>query len=164
MRSKVAVALAAALLAACTGFPYGGYPIAPGTTRDAILAHNGPPTRVVPLPAGGERMIYSLQPDGQQTWMVDVDAGGKVARAYQALTFENFNRIQPGWTMADIEREFGPPARIDGVSSWNGPVWTWRWRDIANADMFYYVYFDERGIVQRAHQGMELRNFRVPVR
>jgi hypothetical protein len=163
MRS-VFVAALAVLLAACTGFPYGGYPIAPGTPRGAILAHNGPPTRVVPLAGGGERLQYSLQPDGQQTWMVDVDAGGNVVRAYNALTFENFNRIQPGWTMADIEREFGPPARVDGVASWDGPVWTWRWRDIANADMFYYVYFDGRGIVQRAHQGMELRNFRVPIR
>jgi hypothetical protein len=30
--------------------------------------------------------------------------------------------------------------------------------------MFYYVYFDERGIVGRAHQAMELRNFRNPFR
>jgi hypothetical protein len=96
--------------------------------------------------------------------MVDVDSAGKVVRAYQALTFENFNRIQPGWTMADVEREFGPPARVEGVMSWRGPIWTYRWRDIANADMFYFVYFDERGIVGRAHQGMELRNFRDPFR
>ena len=122
------------------------------------------PTRVIPLPGGGQRLQYSQQPLGQETWMVDVDANGHAVRRWQALTFENFNRIQPGWTQAEIEREFGPPARVDRVASWNGPVWTWRWRDNANADMFYYVYFDERGIVQRAHQGMELRNFRVPFR
>lgn len=153
---------AATLLAACAGFPYGGYEIPAGTPRDAVIARSGPPTRTVPLPGGGERLQYSLQPAGQEAWMVDVDASGKVVRAYQALTFDNFNRIQPGWTMADVEREFGPPARVDGVASWHGPVWTWRWRDVANADMFYYVYFDERGIVGRAHQGMELRNDRLP--
>jgi hypothetical protein len=96
--------------------------------------------------------------------MVDVDAAGKVVRAYQALTANNFNRIQPGWTRADIEREFGPPARVDGVASWRGPIWTYRWRDAGGADMFYFVYFDEQGVVQRAHQGMELRNFRIPFR
>ena len=154
----------AALLASCAGFPHGGYGIPPGTPRDAVIARAGPPTRVVPLPGGGQRLQYSLQPTGREAWMVDVDAGGKVVRAYQALTLENFNRIQPGWTAADIEREFGPPAKVDRVSSWPGPVWTWRWRDVANADMFYYVYFDERGIVRRAHQGMELRDFRWPFR
>lgn len=158
------VAVLAVWLASCAGFPYGGYEIPPGTPRDAVIARSGPPTRVVPLPGGGERLQYSLQPTGREAWMVDVDASGKVVRAYQALTFENFNRIQPGWTMADVEREFGPPAKVDSVASWRGPIWTWRWRDNANADMFYYVYFDERAIVGRAHQGMELRNFRVPFR
>lgn len=155
-------ALLVALLASCAGFPSGGYDIPPGTPRDAVIARSGPPARVVALPGGGERLQYSLQPTGREAWMVDVDASGKVVRAWQALTLENFNRIQPGWTMADIEREFGPPARVDGVASWRGPIWTWRWRDNANADMFYYVYFDEQGIVRRAHQGMELRNFRIP--
>ena len=71
----------------------------------------------------------------------------------------DFHRIVPGeWTWADIEREFGPPARIDAVASWNGPVWTYRWRDLANADMFYWVYLDPQGIVRRAHPGMEQRD------
>ena len=161
---RLVIALVAVLLSACAGFPLGGYDIPPGTPRDAVLARSGRPTRVVPLPAGGERLQYSLQPVGQEAWMVDIDSGGKVVRSFQALTFENFNRIQPGWTMADVEREFGPPARVDGVMSWRGPIWTYRWRDIANADMFYFVYFDEHGVVGRAHQGMELRNFRVPFR
>jgi len=158
------VAASVALIAGCAGFPYGGYDIPAGTRREAVVARSGAPTRVVPLPGGGQRLQYSLQPLGQEAWMVDVDAAGKVVRAYQALTFENFNRIQPGWTMADVEREFGPPARVDGVMSWRGPVWTYRWRDIANADMFYWVYFDEHGIVGRAHQGMELHNGRDPGR
>jgi hypothetical protein len=122
------------------------------------------PTRVVPLPDGGKRLQYSLQPWGQEAWMVDVDPNGNVVRRWQALTIDNFNRIQPGWTQADVEREFGPPARVDRVMSWNGPIWTYRWRDVANADMFYYVYFDQRGIVGRSHPAMELRNFRDPFR
>ena len=158
------IAAIAAVLVSCAGFPYGGYDIPPGTPRDAVIARSGPPTQVVPRPGGGERLQYSLQPTGQEAWMVDIDPTGKVVRAYQALTFDNFNRIQPGWTMADIEREFGPPATVDHVASWRGPIWTWRWRDAGNADMFYYVYFDERGTVARAHQGMELRNFRFPFR
>jgi hypothetical protein len=130
----------------------------------SLCACSSAPTRVVPLPGGGERLQYSLQPFGREAWMVDRDANGKIVRRWQALTLENFNRIQPGWTGADVEREFGPPAWVDRVASWSGPVWTYRWRDVANADMFYYVYFDERGVVGRAHQAMELRNFREPLR
>ncbi|HUR90452.1 MAG TPA: hypothetical protein VMZ74_15305 [Ramlibacter sp.] len=130
----------------------------------SACAGPGGPTAVVAMPGGGQRLQYSLQPTGQEAWMVDVDASGKELHRYQALTFDNFNRIQPGWTVADIQREFGPPAKVDRVMSWQGPVWTYRWRDVANSDMFYYVYFDEHGIVARAHQGMELRNFRSPFR
>ncbi|HEY8048345.1 MAG TPA: hypothetical protein VIE63_04175 [Ramlibacter sp.] len=158
------IAAVLALLAACAGFPQGGFDIPAGTPRDAVIARAGAPTRVVPLPAGGERLQYSLQPVGQEAWMVDLDASGKVVRSFQALTFENFIRILPGWAMADVEREFGPPAKFDSVMSWRGPIWTYRWRDVANADMFYYVYFDDSGIVGRAHQGMELRNLRMPIR
>jgi hypothetical protein len=160
MPHRVAAAFAAllgAVLVACAGFPWGGYEIPAGTSREAVIARSGPPTRAVRLPAG-ERLQYSLQPSGRQAWMVDVDASGKVVRSYQALTSDNFNRIQPGWTRDDVEREFGPPARVDGVRSWSGPVWTYRWRDEVNADMFYWVYFDERGVVGRAHPGMDLPN------
>jgi hypothetical protein len=65
----------------------------------------------------------------------------------------------PGqWTREDVEREFGPPAQVDAVASWNGPIYTYRWRDLDRADMFYWVYFDRQNVVQRAHRGMEFFN------
>ena len=77
----------------------------------------------------------------------------------QVLTENEFNRIVPGqWTRADVEREFGPPARVDGVASWNGPILTYRWRDLQGANMFYWVYLDPEGVVRRAHPGMEFRD------
>lgn len=150
--------LAAAALAAGCASPFHGYDIRPGTSRDAVLARMGPPGRVVRLD-GGERFQYSLQPFGQYAWMVDLDAGGKVVRARQVLTANEFNRIQPGtWTRAEVEREFGPPAKLDRVTSWNGPIMTYRWKDRDNSDMFYFVYLDEQGVVGRAHPGMEFIN------
>jgi hypothetical protein len=148
----------ALLLAACAG-PWNSANIAPGTPREQVLAQSGPPTRVVPLPNGGQRLQYSEQPLGRYAYMVDLDASGRVTGAYQALTEANFNRIQPGtWTLADVEREFGPPALVDGVASWNGPILTYRWRDLARSDMFYWVYLDPQGVVRRAHPGMEFFN------
>ncbi len=158
MLQNLSAFTAALLLAACAS-PFGGAGLAPGAPRDEVLARMGQPSRVVPLPNGAQRLQYSLQPAGQYAWMVDVDAAGRVMSARQVLEEREFNRIVPGqWTRADIEREFGPPARIDGVASWNGPVMTYRWRDLQGADMFYWVYLDQQGIVRRAHPGMEFRD------
>ncbi|TWO68509.1 hypothetical protein FN976_23035 [Caenimonas sedimenti] len=149
---------AAFFLAACAS-PYAATGVAPGTPREEVLARLGQPTRVVELPGRGQRLQYSLQPAGQDAWMVDLDAAGKVVSSRQVLNERDFHRIVPGqWTRADIEREFGPPARVDGVASWNGPVMTYRWRDVQGADMFYWVYLDPQGIVRRAHPGMEVRD------
>lgn len=150
------VAALAAMLSACAVF--GVAEIPPGTPRDQVLAKAGTPTRSVRLADGGERLQYSLQPAGHQAWMVDLDASGRVVRVYQALTDNNFVRIQPGWTAADIEREYGPPGKIDRVSSYHGKVWEYRWQDPLGGSMFYWVYVDPRGIVTRAHPGMEWIN------
>jgi hypothetical protein len=158
MKSGFLALTAALLLAACVT-PFGSAGITPGMSRDDVLARMGQPRRVVPLSDGGQRLQYSLQPAGQHAWMVDLDAAGRVKGARQVLTERDFHRIVPDqWTRADIEREFGPPARIDAVASWNGPVLTYRWRDLQNTDMFYWVYLDPQGVVRRAHPGMEVRD------
>ena len=158
MIQRFSLCCAALLLAGCASV-LDASSIAPGTPGQDVVARMGQPTGVVPLPGGGHRLQYSQQPAGQYAWMVDVDASGRVTGAYQALTERNFNRIVPGeWTAVDVAREFGPPARIDTVARWNGPVWTYRWRDLQNADMFYWVYLDPQGVVRRAHPGMEVRD------
>lgn len=158
MIQKLTTLAAALLLAACAA-PFGPEGIAPGTPRADVLARLGQPTRVVPLADGGQRLQYSAQPAGQYAWMVDLDTAGRVASVRQVLDERDFNRIVPGqWTRADVEREFGPPARVDAVASWNGPVMTYRWRDLQGADMFYWVYLDPQGVVRRAHPGMEFRD------
>ena len=156
---KLFALLAVLLITGCAGNPFGGYDMTAGTPRQAVLERMGAPQRVVRLPDGRERLQYSQQPVGQYAWMVDLDPSGKVVRSRQVLTAENFYRIEPGkWTRDDVEREFGRPAWIDGVASWKGPVMTYRWRDTANSDMFYWVYLDERNVVQRAHPGIEFIN------
>jgi hypothetical protein len=155
---KLLLMLVAALAAGCAGNPFSSYNVQPGMPRDAVIQKMGTPYRVVRLPAG-ERLQYTAQPFGQYAWMVDLDATGRVVQARQVLTENNFNRIEPGkWTRDDIEREFGRPAWVDGVASWKGPIMTYRWRDLGGADMFYWVYLDERNVVQRAHPGMEFLN------
>ena len=147
--------VAATLLAGCAA-PFLVTDLPPGTPRADAVARIGTPTWAVPI-EGGERLLYSLQPAGQYAWAVDLDSAGRVVGTRQVLTATNFQRIVPGtWTRADVEREFGPPASIDHVGSWDGPIMTYRWND--GNDMFYWVYLDRSNTVQRAHPGMEFRN------
>ncbi len=158
MRLGFSLAASALLLAACAN-PWGAVNVAPGASREQVIERAGQPIGVVPLANGGQRMQYTLQPLGRYAFAVDLDASGHVVSSRQVLTEANFNRIDVGhWTAADVQHEFGPPAKIDAVASWRGPVWTYRWRDLANNDMFYWIYFDTQGVAQRAHPGMEFLN------
>jgi hypothetical protein len=145
---------AAMLLAGCAS-TMNAWDVAPGTPREQMMARTGQPTAVVPLPNGGQRLQYSMMPFGHDVFMVDVDATGKVVRSRNVMTQAEFQRIEPGtWTRDDVLREFGRPAKIDSVASWQGPVWTYRWKQV-NEPMFYWVYFDPQGVVRRAHPGIE---------
>lgn len=158
--SRWTLLAAATLLTACGTVES----LQPGMTRDEVLARWGQPTRVVPLPSG-QRLQYAYQPFGQQAVMVDLDANGRVVQARQVLNERDFARIstQGDWTGADIEREFGPPASVDTVASWDGPIMTYRWRG-GMVDQMFYVYLDRAGIVRRAHAGMDPRQFRNDLR
>ncbi|CAN5254162.1 lipoprotein [soil metagenome] len=131
-------------------------PVLPGMSRDQVLASHGKPTRVVALDSG-TRLQYSRQPAGQSVVMVDLDAADKVAAVREVMTLREFSRIEPGkWTREDVEREFGPPAWVDGVASWPGDIMTYRWRENNIQDMFFWVYLDADNRVQRTGQGMEI--------
>ncbi|TFZ02017.1 hypothetical protein [Ramlibacter humi] len=156
MRARIAAVLAAASVAACAVNPFAD--VVPGTPRQDVIARLGQPTRVVPI-VGGERLQYSYQPFGRATWMVDLDGAGRVVSARQVLNSREFARIVPGqWTREDMEREFGPPDHFEHVSSWDGPIATYQWRDLDGSLMFYYVYLDRAGVVQRAHPGIDFIN------
>jgi hypothetical protein len=151
---KIVLSVPAALfLAGCAISPHF---VQTGTAKSEVVARLGQPTGVYRLPDGGERLQYSLQPLGRTAWAVDLDGAGRVASTRQVLSEENFERIVPGqWTREDIQREFGPPALIDRVASWNGPVMTYRWSDVANTRMQYSIYLDANNIVRRAHPSPE---------
>lgn len=149
------------LLLACVALWLGGcsvFPITsvkPGMSREEVISTMGPPTAVVNLQPG-TRLQYSGQPSGPHAFMVDLDTAGRVASVRQVLTEKDFERIVPGkWTRADVLREFGRPALVERVASWNGDILTYRWYGIQ--DMFYWVYLDGGQVVQRAHAGVEER-------
>ena len=144
------VAMAGFLLAGCAVTA-----VKPGMTQGEVIAGYGKPSAIVRI-STGTRLQYSRQPFGQSVVMVDLDASGRVVSATEVMTSAAFSKIEVGkWTRGDVEREFGPPAIVDGVASWRGDIMTYRWRD-AVTDMFFFVYLDAANIVQRTGQGMEI--------
>jgi hypothetical protein len=149
----VLLACAALWLGGCAVFPISS--VKPGMSREEVVAAMGAPTAAVALQQG-TRLQYSGQPGGQYAFMVDLDAAGRVASVRQVLTEKDFERIVPGrWTEADVLREFGRPALVGRVGSWDGDILTYRWYGLQ--DMFYWVYLDGRRVVQKAHAGVEER-------
>ena len=150
VKTVFSLAAAALLMAGCAFTR-----VQPGMSRSEVVASYGRPTRVVPV-ASGTRLQYSRQPAGQSVVMVDLDTADKVVAVREVMTLREFSRIEPGkWTREDVEREFGPPARVDRVASWPGDVMNYRWRDSLQ-DMYFWVYLDANNRVQRTGQGMDL--------
>jgi hypothetical protein len=82
-----------------------------------------------------------------------------VVSVKQELDERLFDRtIQPGvgrWRVADVLRVYGRPFEITKVSSFEGDIWTWRYK-WQNTPRLLYIYIDPTGVVQRYHTGDDL--------
>ncbi|VTU41032.1 hypothetical protein H4CHR_05766 [Variovorax sp. PBS-H4] len=156
LRTAPATLLAAVLLVACAGEPTR---LAIGSSREQTLRELGTPTAAYALPGGGERLQYSRAPAGFEVNNVDLDASGHVVSVRQELDERLFDRtIQPNvsrWREADVLRTYGRPFEITQVSSFDGNIWTWRYK-WQNSPRLLYIYIDPTGVVRRYHTGDDL--------
>lgn len=160
-RLSVLLLVLAGLLGGCASEPTR---LAVGTTRAQALQQLGAPTGTYALPGGGERLQYSRAPSGFEVSNVDVDAAGRVVSVRQELDERVFgSTILPGvWRQADILRTYGRPLEITRVSSFDGQVWSWRYK-AQNARRLLYVYVDPQGLVQYYNVGDDMTlDLRLP--
>ncbi|MGF6350441.1 hypothetical protein [Variovorax sp. W2I14] len=156
--SLVALAVLAAV-AGCANEPTG---IQPGTTAAETLQRLGAPTGRYPLNNGGERLQYSRMPAGFEVTDIDVDASGKVVSVTQVLNEARFGydiKVDQ-WRQNDVMAFYGRPYQIDRVSSFDGVVWTWRYKAV-NERRMLYIYIDPTGVVRRYHTGDDLEFERI---
>lgn len=113
-----------ALLGACAALQV-PLPTA-GQTEAEVIARLGPPTGRYTLPAGAQRLEYATGPYGRTTWMVDLDAGGRVTGSQQALTEANFAKVRDGMPRDEVLRLLGRPADRAGEYM-NRQTWSWRY-------------------------------------
>ena len=151
LRAALLAALLA-LLAACASPAR----MAPGTPAAEVLHTLGAPTGRYPLPGGGERLQYSMQPAGQTVHNIDLDAQGRVVRVEQALSEALYGqRIQPNvWTRAEVLREYGRPAQTMGVHNFDGDIWIWRYED-GTIWRLLFIDIDRAGVVRGWSNGDE---------
>ncbi|RYF35194.1 MAG: hypothetical protein EOO26_01705 [Comamonadaceae bacterium] len=160
LRLSLVALVLGALVAGCVSEPMR---VPPGTPRTDALQRLGQPTAIYPLPGGGERLQYSRAPAGFEVNDVDLDAAGRVVSVRQVLDERWFAQdIQDGvWREVDILRTYGRPFEISRVASFDGGVWTWRYK-AQNARRLLYIYVDPQGVVQRWNTGEEQFIDRLP--
>ena len=136
----------------------------PGMPQAEVEKGMGKPTLVVPLPEGGQRLIYSQQPAGQQVYHMDFDARHKLVRVEQVLDTTHFFALRNGVdTRDDVYRMFGPPAKVERVYSFKGDIWTYRFLDNTVARRAH-VHIDPQGVVQKVMFTDESMYIREPSR
>jgi hypothetical protein len=156
----LAAVLATTLAALLLGGGCGALQVRAGDSREAVIARWGPPTARYAMAAGAERLEYASGPFGRTTWMIDVDAGGRVRAASQVLNEAHFAAFQgraPGMSRAELLRELGTPGERKGVG-WQGDGELWAWRYPTNDCLWFLVTLDTRtGQVRDAGYGIDPR-------
>ena len=124
-RHRPALIVLVALLAGCALGRYSPSGVPPGASRDEVQRLMGPPTATYTMPDGHQRLEYNRMPAGKQTFMIDLDAGGHMARWENVLDENHFAAIQPGMNAQDVLPLIGPPTftsiyhRPEPGSTWN---------------------------------------------
>lgn len=112
------------------------------TTEDEIRRQMGKPEIVWQNDDGTRRLEYPRSPAGVHTYMVDIDANGKLHAVTQALTAENFSQVRPGMRKDDVRRLLGKPTSTASYALKQEEVWSWRWlEDGVNTQGMFNAHF-----------------------
>lgn len=126
----------------------------PGSSQADVLQRWGTPTAIYALDAAAKRLEYASGPFGRTTWMVDVDANGRVTQARQVLTEAEFFLLQsaPVLSREALLRWIGTPSERSGV---RGGGQTWSWRYATNDCLWFQASIEPDGRVKGASYGID---------
>ena len=127
LRGRHALAPTLALLAALAGcaIPQPSR-VQAGQAEPDVLTAMGQPTGRYPLADGTQRLEFAQGPFGVRTWMVDLDAQGKVLMIRQVMDSYYFDQVQDGMSREALLRLLGRPAARHG--EWqHRETWSWRY-------------------------------------
>ncbi len=99
----------------------------PGASLAEIHAKMGSEVASYPLPAGGKRLEF--RGAGARTYMVDVDASGKMVQAVQVLNPDNFRNVVSGMTREQLLMTLGRPSNVAPGGRQGGEVWSYNFQN-----------------------------------
>ncbi len=120
------LAAAAVLVAGCASVSPGE--LKPGASADEIRAQMGTPRATYALPGGGQRLEF--RGSGARTYMLDVDASGKLVASVQVLNEANFRNVVAGMTREQVLMTLGQPDDISVVGRQRNEVWSYNFQNI----------------------------------
>lgn len=149
-RNRFCLPIVALLVAACAS--YNGRGLVPGeSTLADVVRVMGKPAMQWENPDRSRQLSYPRGPFGYDSFMVFVDAQGRLQRIQNVLNSETFAKVRPGMSQAEVLRLLGP----------SEPTWTayyearreldWEWRycdDWAYAARFDVLLDAESGTVR----------------
>lgn len=134
-------------LAACYTAPWQTLP--PSTSQADVQTQLGKPKEVYPLAPGVTRWLYPTKPFGEETVAVDFDAQGRMLKATQVLSTQEFNKVEVDkWTKTDVLHHFGEPVETSAFPLMKREVWTYRFKQDDVWFSMMNFYFDPDGVVK----------------
>ena len=118
--------VAAVVLAGCASVSPGD--LKPGASADEIRAQLGTPRARYALPNGGKRLEFRGR--GARTYMLDVDASGRLVSSAQVLNTDNFRNIVPGMTQEQVLMTLGQPDETSFIGRQRNAVWSYNFQNI----------------------------------
>jgi hypothetical protein len=138
-------------LVGCAG--YSPSQVRPGQTAEDVQRSMGEPTGRYTRPDGGERLEYARGPYGKHTYMIDLDASGRVTGWSQVLDEAIFNTIKVGMTRDEVLLGIGRPSETQRIGRQKITVWSYRYRNPVCT--WFQVSMGDDGRVSEIGYGMD---------
>jgi len=139
---NVVAVLALCALGACSGYGGAGLVVDRDTESDVVRTM-GAPAMEWTNADGSRQLVYPRGPGGVHTFMVRIDADGKLSGIQNVLTEEVFAQVRSGLDADAVLRILGPsyPGWTTYYPARNELAWEWRycdeWRRLARFDVLF---------------------------
>jgi hypothetical protein len=123
--SRAIGAVPLAFLASCAS--YAPSQVRVGESADEVAQAMGQPTGHYTLAAGGTRVEYARGPYGLHTYMIDLDAAGRVTGWRQVLDDAHFAQVATGESRDEVLLQLGHPSDLRFIGWQKQVVWAYRY-------------------------------------